>query len=139
MSNLMKYKKIPLSKTILFLVFYWWVTPVYTIEPCLACCSSEEFFITFCKTFVEQLSLNTSEYHEDFHHCQCKQCEVHNVKETILLGTYTNKQEKQQNTSDSENITGLKVTPSNGTINSTSNTDFSKFHSLFLLTSTLLL
>lgn len=139
MCKFMKFKKNSSPRTIVFLVFYCWINFVYTIEPSLACFSSQEFFVAFGESAVEQLSLNTNEDHEDFHHCHCKQCKVHNARETIIQGTYTNKQEKQQNVAHNENISGLKITPSNGIIHSTSSPDSSKLHSLFLLKSTFLL
>jgi hypothetical protein len=135
----MKFFKNYLLRT-LFLVIWLWINFIYSIDLGFSCCSPNEYHDgSNEKHHPEQLSIDSKDYPEDKHHCQCKQCDIPNTKDTVLLSTHTDRLKEKKILAFKESISEIKVTLIKDLITYTNNKYPPTFHPLFLLKSSFLL
>src|SRR5512139_2961705 len=89
--NSMKYLRKYFLRRPIFWVIGLWITLIYSTGIGSSCCTPNEYREGVNeKLFTENLISDCKDQPEDTHHCQCKHCDISNIKDSVLPKAHHN-------------------------------------------------
>ena len=109
--NSMKYLRNYLLRGPIFWVMWVWLALVYSANIGSSCCTPNDYREGVNeKLLTENLFFDCYDHPEDTHHCQCKHCDISNIKDSVLPKAHHNGLKEKRILAFKDGISDIPVT-----------------------------